>query len=151
MSRRDVVVAWRQAQNVTTVSHATDYAESAPIWGSERALLRPARHRQDDGRRGHSEGSGSGPYQIDLSQAVSKYLGETEKNLACIFTEAQHSNAILFFDEADDLFGKRTEVSDARDRYANLDTSYVWQRMEDSEYVVILTTNLCGIIDPAFV
>ena len=62
---------------------------------------------------------------------VSKYIGETEKNLARIFQEAETSNAILFFDEADALFGKRTEVSDAHDRYANIETSYLLQKMEE--------------------
>ena len=69
-------------------------------------------------------------YKIDLSAVVSKYIGETEKNLAKIFTEAESSNAILFFDEADALFGKRTKVSDAHDRYANIETSYLLQKME---------------------
>ena len=89
-------------------------------------------------------------YKIDLSGVVSKYIGETEKNLAKIFEEAETSNAILFFDEADALFGKRTEVSDAHDRYANIETSYLLQRMEEYEGVVILATNLRENIDDAF-
>ena len=70
-------------------------------------------------------------YRIDLSRVVSKYIGETEKNLARIFDEAETGNAMLFFDEADALFGKRTEVTDAHDRYANIETSYLLQRMEE--------------------
>lgn len=89
-------------------------------------------------------------YKIDLSGVVSKYIGETEKNLAKIFQEAETSNAILFFDEADALFGKRTEVSDAHDRYANIETSYLLQKMEEYEGVVILATNLRENMDDAF-
>ena len=81
---------------------------------------------------------------------VSKYIGETEKNLARIFAEARTSNAILFFDEADALFGKRTEVSDAHDRYANIETSYLLQKLEEYEGVVILATNLRQNLDEAF-
>jgi AAA+ superfamily predicted ATPase len=89
-------------------------------------------------------------YKIDLSTVVSKYIGETEKNLSRIFAEAETSNAILFFDEADALFGKRTEVHDAHDRYANLEISYLLQKMEEYEGVVILATNLHKNIDDAF-
>lgn len=90
-------------------------------------------------------------YKIDLSTVVSKYIGETEKNLARIFAEARTSNAILFFDEADALFGKRTQVRDAHDRYANVETSYLLQKMEEHEGVVILATNLRKNMDDAFV
>jgi len=89
-------------------------------------------------------------YKIDLSNVVSKYIGETEKNLANIFKEAYTSNAILFFDEADALFGKRSEVKDAHDRYANIEIGYLLQKMEEYEGVVILATNLSGNIDEAF-
>lgn len=89
-------------------------------------------------------------YKIDLSGVVSKYIGETEKNLAGVFQEAETSNAILFFDEADALFGKRTEVSDAHDRYANIETSYLLQKMEEYEGMVILATNLRTNMDEAF-
>jgi AAA+ superfamily predicted ATPase len=90
-------------------------------------------------------------YKIDLSGVVSKYIGETEKNLAKVFHEAETSNVILFFDEADALFGKRTEVSDAHDRYANIETSYLLQKMEEYEGVVILATNLRENMDDAFI
>ncbi|MFN8375300.1 MAG: ATP-binding protein [Anaerolineae bacterium] len=89
-------------------------------------------------------------YKIDLSAVVSKYIGETEKNLGVIFEEAQASNAILFFDEADALFGKRSEVKDARDRYANIETAYLLQRIEDYEGIAILATNLRQNMDDAF-
>jgi SpoVK/Ycf46/Vps4 family AAA+-type ATPase len=90
-------------------------------------------------------------YKIDLSQVVSKYIGETEKNLDRIFTEATTGNAILFFDEADALFGKRSEVKDAHDRYANIETGYLLQKMEEYEGIAILATNLRGNMDEAFV
>lgn len=90
-------------------------------------------------------------YKIDLSTVVSKYIGETEKNLRQIFHEAQDANAILFFDEADALFGKRSEVKDAHDRYANIEIAYLLQQMETYEGIVILATNLRKNMDEAFV
>ena len=82
---------------------------------------------------------------------VSKYIGETEKNLSLIFNEAQDSSAVLFFDEADALFGKRSEVKDAHDRYANIETAYLLQRMEEYSGIVILATNMKQNLDEAFV
>ncbi len=90
-------------------------------------------------------------YKIDLSGVISKYIGETEKNLDRIFTAAEHANAILLFDEADALFGKRSEVHDSHDRYANIEISYLLQKMEMYEGVAILATNLRGNLDEAFV
>ncbi|MDN3522561.1 AAA family ATPase [Halomonas ramblicola] len=90
-------------------------------------------------------------YRIDLSSVVSKYIGETEKHLAQIFDEAQRSDSILLFDECDALFGKRTEVTDAHDRYANIEVSFLLQKLEAYEGIVILTTNLRKNIDEAFV
>ncbi|MFC4584950.1 AAA family ATPase [Sphaerisporangium corydalis] len=90
-------------------------------------------------------------YKIDLSTMVSKYIGETEKNLSRVFEEAERGEAVLFFDEADALFGKRTQVRDAHDRYANLETSYLLQKMEEHEGVVVLATNLSKNMDDAFV
>ena len=89
-------------------------------------------------------------YKIDLSTMVSKYIGETEKNLEKIFTEAESSNAILFFDEADAIFGKRSEVKESHDRYANIQISYLLQRMESFDGVTILATNLKANLDEAF-
>lgn len=89
-------------------------------------------------------------YKIDLSTVISKYIGETEKNLEQIFAEAETSNAILFFDEADALFGKRSEVRDSHDRYANIEISYLLQRMEAYDGVTILATNLRANLDEAF-
>ncbi|NJM09123.1 ATP-binding protein [Candidatus Gracilibacteria bacterium] len=90
-------------------------------------------------------------YKIDLSMMVSKYIGETEKNLDKIFTAAREANAILFFDEADAIFGKRSEVKDAHDRYANIEVGYLLQKMESYDGVVILATNLRKNLDDAFV
>ncbi|HEY2360456.1 MAG TPA: ATP-binding protein [Candidatus Angelobacter sp.] len=89
-------------------------------------------------------------YRIDLASVVSKYIGETEKNLSRIFREAEHSDAILFFDEADALFGKRSEVKDAHDRYANIEINYLLQQIENFEGVVVLATNLRQHLDEAF-
>jgi hypothetical protein len=89
-------------------------------------------------------------YRIDLATVVSKYIGETEKNLDRIFAAAQDSNAILFFDEADAVFGKRSEVKDAHDRYANIEVAYMLQKMESYDGAVILATNLRSNIDDAF-
>jgi AAA+ superfamily predicted ATPase len=89
-------------------------------------------------------------YKIDLSQVVSKYIGETSKSLDRIFTAAERTNAILFFDEADALFGKRSEVKDSHDRYANIEIGYLLQKMEEYEGIAILATNLRQNLDEAF-
>ncbi len=89
-------------------------------------------------------------YRIDLSQVVSKYIGETEKNLHRVFAAAETAGAVLLFDEADALFGKRSEVKDSHDRYANMEVSYLLQRMEQYRGLAILTTNLQQALDPAF-
>ncbi len=89
-------------------------------------------------------------YRIDLALVVSKYIGETEKNLRRVFAAAEDSGAILLFDEADALFGKRSEVKDSHDRYANIEVSYLLQRMEAYRGLAILTSNLKNALDPAF-
>jgi hypothetical protein len=89
-------------------------------------------------------------HRVDLSAVVSKYIGETEKNLDRVFRAAEDCAAMLFFDEADALFGKRTEVKDAHDRYANIETSFMLQRMEGFDGVVVLATNLAANLDEAF-
>lgn len=88
--------------------------------------------------------------QVDLSAMIDKYIGETEKNLERVFTEAENLNVVLFFDEADALFGSRSEVKDARDRYANQEVSYLLQRMEHFGGITVLASNLRGNIDAAF-
>src|SRR6202043_608597 len=89
-------------------------------------------------------------YRIDLSCVVSKYIGETEKNLRRVFDAAEDGGAILFFDEADALFGKRSEVKDSHDRYANIEINYLLQRMESYTGLSVLATNRKGDLDPAF-
>jgi ATPases of the AAA+ class len=89
-------------------------------------------------------------YRIDLSSVVSKYIGETEKNLRRVFDAAETGGAILLFDEADALFGKRSDVKDSHDRHANIEVSYLLQRMEAYRGLAILTTNLKGALDSAF-
>lgn len=89
-------------------------------------------------------------YKVDMSAVVSKYVGETEKNLARVFSDAQSTNALLFFDEADAIFGKRGEIDKAQDRWANMEINYLLQRVEEFSGVVILATNLKQNIDDAF-
>ena len=89
-------------------------------------------------------------YQVDLSKIMSKWIGETERNLATIFDAAEDGQVILLFDEADSLFAKRTEVRSSNDRYANLEVNYLLQRLDSFEGIAILTTNAGGSIDPAF-
>jgi SpoVK/Ycf46/Vps4 family AAA+-type ATPase len=88
-------------------------------------------------------------YRIDVGRIVSKYIGETEKNLRRVFESAELSDAVLLFDEADALFGKRTEVKDSHDRYANVEISYLLQRVEAYEGVVILATNTASVLAEA--
>jgi SpoVK/Ycf46/Vps4 family AAA+-type ATPase len=89
-------------------------------------------------------------YRIDLSAVVSKYIGETEKNLSRVFAAAEEGGVLLLFDEADALFGKRSEVRDSHDRYANIEVGYLLQKMEAYQGLAILTTNLKSVMDPAF-
>ena len=88
-------------------------------------------------------------YRVDLSQMVSKYIGETEKNLARVFDEARKGNTILFFDEADSLFSRRTDVTDVKDKYSNTEVSFLLQKMEEYSGITILATNLLQNFDPA--
>ena len=89
-------------------------------------------------------------YRVDLSMVISKYIGDTEKNLEKVFKKAENKNWILFFDEADSLFGKRTSISDSHDKYANQEISYLLQRLEDYRGLVILASNMRNNVDEAF-
>ncbi|MCU1498227.1 MAG: ATPase, partial [Acidimicrobiales bacterium] len=89
-------------------------------------------------------------YKVDIAGLVSKFIGETEKNLSQVFDAAEAANVVLFFDEADGIIGKRSEVADSHDRYANLEVSYLLQRMERFDGVVVLATNFPKNIDAAF-
>ena len=93
---------------------------------------------------------GQDVYHVDLSKVVSKYIGETEKNLRQVFTTAQASHSILFFDEADALFGKRSEVKDSHDRYANQEINYLLQQIEAYDGITIIAAKRKEDIDPAF-
>jgi SpoVK/Ycf46/Vps4 family AAA+-type ATPase len=95
--------------------------------------------------------TGRDVFRIDLSRVVSKYIGETEKNLSRLLDKAEHKDWILFFDEADALFGKRTDIRDAHDKYANQEVAFLLQRIEGYDGLVILATNQRGNIDDAFV
>ena len=116
------------------------------------AALRPRRHRAAFMARAararrwprwaSRTGSASQILRIDLSKVVSKYIGDTEKNIARVFDDAQRSGAAILIDEADALLGKRSEVKDAHDRYANIEVAYLLQRMEAYEGLAILTTNM---------
>ena len=90
-------------------------------------------------------------YRVDLASIASKYIGETEKNLSGLFERSQALNAVLLFDEADALFGKRSEVKDSHDRYANLDVNFLLKRIEDYSGLVILVSNLSSEFDDAFI
>jgi SpoVK/Ycf46/Vps4 family AAA+-type ATPase len=95
--------------------------------------------------------TGKDVFRIDLSRVISKYIGETEKNLSRLFDKAENKNWILFFDEADALFGKRTDIRDAHDKYANQEVAYLLQRIESFDGLVILASNQRGNIDDAFI
>ncbi|MET9271390.1 ATP-binding protein [Kribbella sp. NPDC003557] len=168
------------AQRVESAAHWDDLVLPAPQRRTLEVLVAHARHRvrvYDDWglRMGRTTGLGStamfaGPsgtgktfaagviahelgldlYRVDLSAVVSKYIGETEKNLRQVFDAADHGAAVLLFDEADALFGKRTEVRDSHDRYANVEVSYLLQRLDAYRGIAILTTNLAEAIDAAF-
>ncbi|WP_344342516.1 ATP-binding protein, partial [Kitasatospora putterlickiae] len=157
----DLVLAERQRATLhEIVAHVRRRATVYQEWGFEAVL-----------RRGlgvtalFAGGSGTGKtlaaevvagqlgvdlFVIDLSQVVSKYIGETEKNLRRVFDAAERGGALLLFDEADALFGKRSEIKDSHDRYANLEVSYLLMRMEAYRGLAVLTTNMKKALDPAF-
>jgi hypothetical protein len=168
------------AQRIDAVARWDDLVLPTPALGSLREIGMHVRHRTtvyerwgfaERSRRGlgisalFAGASGTGKtmaaellaaelrldlYRIDLSQVVSKYIGETEKNLRRVFDAADEGGAVLLFDEADALFGKRTEVKDSHDRYANIEVSYLLQRMEAYRGLAILTTNMKEALDTAF-
>jgi AAA+ superfamily predicted ATPase len=144
------------------LSQLADWVRHAPTlrrdWGME-GRLRPGFRALFHGPPGTGKTltatligqmTGREVFRIDLSAVVSKYIGETEKNLSALFDRAARRDWVLFFDEADALFGKRTQVKESHDRYANQEVSYLLQRVEDFDGLVILATNLKGNIDEAF-
>ena len=94
--------------------------------------------------------TGSEVHRVDLSKLAGKYIGETEKNLSAVFKEAEQKNWVLFFDEADALFGKRTTVKDSHDRYANREIKFIWDKLEKFPGIILLATNRKQDIDKAF-
>jgi SpoVK/Ycf46/Vps4 family AAA+-type ATPase len=111
--------------------------------------VRAAQARRSRPRRSRTK-RGLDLFKIDLASVVSKYIGETEKNLSRLFDAAERSGAVLLFDEADALFGKRSEVKDSHDRYANIEVAYLLQRVESYRGLAILTTNMKSALDRAF-
>lgn len=116
---------------------------TAMISGSDRAA-------RDDAASAIAKELGAPLQRVDLGQVMSKYIGETEKNLSRVFDAAERSGAVLLFDEADAVFGKRSEVKDSHDRYANLEVSYLLDRIEAYQGVAILSTNLKSNVDAPF-
>ena len=137
--RKTVLEEWGFARRITMGRGLTALFTGKPGVGKTMAAQILARELSAD------------LYKVDLSRVMSKYIGETEKNLSQLFDESQASGAVLFFDEADALFGKRTEVKDAHDRYANVEIGYLLTRMEEYDGVTILATNRLRDLDEAFV
>lgn len=164
--RLETAMAWEDlvlpAQTLAQVKELEDWVRHGSIlmeqWGM-RKKLRPGCRALFYGPPGTGKtltasllgkATGREVYKVDLSMVVSKYIGETEKNLATLFDKAEHKDWILFFDEADALFGKRTQVRDAHDRYANQEVSFLLQRVETYDGLVILASNLATNVDEAF-
>lgn len=155
----DVVLSPRTLAEVRELEHWTRYGQVLlDDWGMRRKL-RPGCRALFFGPPGTGKTltatllgkqTGREVYKVDLSMVISKFIGETEKNLAALFDRAEHKDWILFFDEADALFGKRTQVRDAHDRYANQEVSFLLQRIETFNGLVILASNLASHVDEAF-
>ncbi len=136
--RRTVFEDWGMSRTMSTSRGLTALFQGQP--GTGKTLVASVVARE----------LGLDLYQVDLSKVMSKWIGETERNLATIFDAAEDGQVILLFDEADSLFAKRTEVRSSNDRYANLEVNYLLQRLDAFEGIAILTTNSGGSIDPAF-
>jgi SpoVK/Ycf46/Vps4 family AAA+-type ATPase len=151
---RDAVVALRQiAGDMKTRQSAAPPGFSRPARGRAGVVALfagPSGTAKTMAAAALANDLGRNLYRIDLSAVVSKYIGETEKNLAQLFDEAERSQAILLFDEADALFGKRSEAKTSPERYANLDVTYLLQRLESFSGLAILTTNSKTRMDEAF-
>ncbi len=157
----DLVLPARQLQQLRAIANAYRFRHQVyDTWGfGDKASLGNGLNVLMFGPSGTGKTMGAGIlanalsldlYKIDLSSVISKFIGETEQRLSELFRAAQASQAILLFDEADALFGKRSEVKDAHDRYANVETAYLLQKMEEFDGIVILTTNFRNNIDDAF-
>jgi len=155
----DLVLDPFTLNQISEIKSWIDYGETLLVDYDLRKKIRPGYHSLFHGPPGTGKTltasllgkvTGRDVYKIDLSMVISKYIGETEKNLEKVFRQAEHKNWVLFFDEADALFGKRTNVNDAHDRFANQEVSYLLQRMEDYSGVVILASNFKSNLDDAF-
>lgn len=155
----DLVLPKQTMDQVLELQHWIRYAEVLMEQWGMRKKLRPGMRSLFYGPPGTGKTltasllgkiTGHEVYKVDLSMVISKYIGETEKNLATLFDKAEHKNWILFFDEADSLFGKRTQVRDSHDRYANQEVSFLLQRIETFDGLVILASNLANNVDEAF-
>jgi SpoVK/Ycf46/Vps4 family AAA+-type ATPase len=130
---------------IAAVQHGADSGTGARI-----LLIGMSRARKTLAIKAIANELGHELYRVDLNEVVGKYIGETEKNLNRIFSRANSRDAVLFFDEADSLFGNRTEVRDAHDRFANIQISYLLQRLEDYPGIAILATNTHEYVNDAF-
>jgi SpoVK/Ycf46/Vps4 family AAA+-type ATPase len=137
---RDIVTAARENHGTKKVKHPGIKVLFNGPCGSGKTMAAESLARE----------LGTDLYRVDLSKIISKYIGETEKNLRRVFETAEARHSILFFDEADALFGKRSEVKDSHDRFANIEVNYLLQRMEDYDGVAILATSHKDNIDQAF-
>jgi hypothetical protein len=143
------IVSWQRSSH--RVRWAMDLADDAIGTGLTCLLAGKSGTGKTFAARCLANELGLNLYRIDLSQVVSKYIGETEKALAQVFDEVEAGHGLLLFDEADALFGRRSEVKDAHDRYANIEVGYLLQRLESYDGIAVLTTNLQGNMDAAFV
>jgi hypothetical protein len=159
MEWNDLVLPKMTMDQVLELQHWIQYAEILMEQWGMRKKLRPGLRSLFYGPPGTGKTltasllgqvTGHEVYKVDLAIVISKYIGETEKNLATLFDKAEHKNWILFFDEADSLFGKRTQVRDSHDRYANQEVSFLLQRIETFDGLVILASNLTNNVDEAF-
>jgi AAA+ superfamily predicted ATPase len=155
----DLVLPKMTMDQVLELQHWMQYSEILMEQWGMRKKLRPGMRSLFYGPPGTGktltasllgQATGHDVYKVDLAMVISKYIGETEKNLATLFDKAEHKNWILFFDEADSLFGKRTQVRDSHDRYANQEVSFLLQRVETFDGLVILASNLATNVDEAF-
>jgi SpoVK/Ycf46/Vps4 family AAA+-type ATPase len=155
----DLVLPKMTMDQVLELQHWMQYSEILMDQWGMRKKLRPGMRSLFYGPPGTGktltasllgQTTGHDVYKVDLAMVISKYIGETEKNLSTLFDKAEHKNWILFFDEADSLFGKRTQVRDSHDRYANQEVSFLLQRVETFDGLVILASNLATNVDEAF-
>ncbi|HUQ80429.1 MAG TPA: ATP-binding protein [Gemmatimonadaceae bacterium] len=148
--RSIVASARRPAPDGSVMARAGSRVEPARATTASALIVGSDRVARESAAAAIAKELGVPLHRVDLSGVVSKYIGETEKNLSRVFEAAERAGAVLFFDEADALFGKRTDVKDAHDRYANIEVSYLLTRLESHSGLSILATNRKSNIDDAF-